>query len=278
VDPAARRRSRAWLARHHHDRSRFNILVNPGSGLEQKRWPCDHYLSVCLWLIRTFNALITVLGRGDEPETRWLRDALPRSHRRLLIGKSIEDVAAIMTQYDLLIGNDSGTSHLAAGLGLPTVTVFGLTSPGLWKPVGRKAVTVFNHTIDCTCSYEDAARCAAPICLTSITPRHVVDGILFVINRHIPRRLACLDRLSVSPHLQFARAKDGVTIMDGRTGHACRVDHGWKYVMRVLDCVRKTNSYRATLERFPDERHLLDFFLLHRVLRYGILPNISAAS
>lgn len=281
VDPAARKRARSWLERHRHDRTRFNILVNPGSGLPAKRWNVTSYAVICQWLIRTFDASITVLGRGDEPETRWLHDALPRSRRRLLVRKSIGDIAAIMTEYDLLIGNDSGTSHLAAGLGLPTVTVFGLTSPGLWKPVGRKAVTIFNHTIDCACGYEEAARCPDPVCLTSITPRHVVDGILFSINRHIPRhRLACLDRIYVSPTVRFDETSGGVMISDTVTNHACLVYRGWKYVMGVLQCVRDTASFHETLQRFPEDRGLLDLLLLHRVLRYGYSlrsPHVPAA-
>jgi ADP-heptose:LPS heptosyltransferase len=34
------------------------------------------------------------------------------------------------------IGNDSGVSHLAAYLGLPTVAVFGPSDPEMWRPIG----------------------------------------------------------------------------------------------------------------------------------------------
>ncbi len=35
------------------------------------------------------------------------------------------------------LGNDSGVTHLAAALGIPTVAIFGLTDPHLWGPVGQ---------------------------------------------------------------------------------------------------------------------------------------------
>ena len=33
-------------------------------------------------------------------------------------------------------GHDSGLSHLAGVLGLPTVAIFGTTDPGVWAPNG----------------------------------------------------------------------------------------------------------------------------------------------
>jgi ADP-heptose:LPS heptosyltransferase len=35
------------------------------------------------------------------------------------------------------IGNDAGTTHLAAAVGSPVVAIFGPTDPGLWAPRGR---------------------------------------------------------------------------------------------------------------------------------------------
>ena len=47
------------------------------------------------------------------------------------------------------IGNDSGMAHLAAGLGLPSVTLFGSTSPEQWAPRGNR-VMVLRDIRDCT--------------------------------------------------------------------------------------------------------------------------------
>jgi ADP-heptose:LPS heptosyltransferase len=49
-------------------------------------------------------------------------------------------LAAILSQCNLFIGNDSGITHLAAALGVPTVALFGPTDPYFWGPRGK---TVF---------------------------------------------------------------------------------------------------------------------------------------
>ena len=38
----------------------------------------------------------------------------------------------------LLVGGDSGGGHLAAALGVATVSVFGATSPARWRPLGKR--------------------------------------------------------------------------------------------------------------------------------------------
>ena len=55
-----------------------------------------------------------------------------------LCGKSddIKDTAAVMLQSDLVIGNDGGLQHIAAALGVPTVTIFLFTNIIKNRPLG----------------------------------------------------------------------------------------------------------------------------------------------
>ena len=47
---------------------------------------------------------------------------------------------------DLLVSNDSGPVHVAAGVGTPVVSIFTRNQPGInperWKPLGNKARVV----------------------------------------------------------------------------------------------------------------------------------------
>ena len=46
----------------------------------------------------------------------------------------------------LVISNDSGPAHIAAAVGVPTVSIFGRWQPGLnaerWRPLGKKVAVV----------------------------------------------------------------------------------------------------------------------------------------
>ena len=53
------------------------------------------------------------------------------------IGKTpLPLLAAVLARADLFVGNDGGLLHLAAALDVPTVSIWGPTSPGKWGPKG----------------------------------------------------------------------------------------------------------------------------------------------
>ncbi len=61
---------------------------------------------------------------------------------RCLTDLSLTQVVWLLSCSDGFIGNDSGITHLAAGLGVKTLAVFGPTNPAVYGPIGP-AVTVF---------------------------------------------------------------------------------------------------------------------------------------
>ena len=54
----------------------------------------------------------------------------------MIRGRSLADVARLFANACGVIANDSGIAHLAAGLGVPTVAIFGPTDPAVWRPRG----------------------------------------------------------------------------------------------------------------------------------------------
>ena len=51
-------------------------------------------------------------------------------------------LAARLQDAGRFYGNDSGVTHLAAALGVPTTAVFVTTDPGVWAPVGGHVTVV----------------------------------------------------------------------------------------------------------------------------------------
>ncbi len=56
----------------------------------------------------------------------------------VLQGCSLPEVAAVLSQCRGYVGNDSGVTHLAAAVGVPTVALFGPTDPAVWGPRSRR--------------------------------------------------------------------------------------------------------------------------------------------
>jgi ADP-heptose:LPS heptosyltransferase len=55
---------------------------------------------------------------------------------------SLRSLASFLRCLTLYVGNDTGTLHLAAGLGVPTVGLFGPTDPAIWAPLSPRGIAL----------------------------------------------------------------------------------------------------------------------------------------
>jgi ADP-heptose:LPS heptosyltransferase len=129
------------------------VLIHPGAGSKKKMWPITNFLQV--------EELLKADGYRPEyiigPADRFLRDALRMSSARQRVVHTPENLAALMALMKTAggyIGNDSGVSHLAAYLGLPTVAVFGPSDPAMWGPVGSAVCIVSPQKLKCDSKIE----------------------------------------------------------------------------------------------------------------------------
>jgi len=84
--------------------------------------------------------VLLLAGPADAERLRDLMSLLAAPPRlemlRLLISAPLLEVAQHLQQCRCYLGNDSGITHLAAMLGVPTVAIFGPSDPAVWRPVG----------------------------------------------------------------------------------------------------------------------------------------------
>jgi len=124
----------------------LQVVVHPGSGGLRKIWPLSRWRMLLHWLrerqeVRT----LLVLGPADERIRPFVRDVVASSGITMVEGLELPAFAALLSQADAYIGNDSGATHLAASMGTPSVAVFGPTDPAVWGPRGDH-VTVFKDS------------------------------------------------------------------------------------------------------------------------------------
>jgi ADP-heptose:LPS heptosyltransferase len=113
----------------------------------------------------------TMEERGSLHETA---AALPSASVETDLG--LAALASRLARASLAVGNDSGGVHLASALGVPTVSIFGSTSPVWTAPIGAASVCVSPSTLpDCgPCFRRSCPRAPSPPCLASIS----VDAVM----------------------------------------------------------------------------------------------------
>jgi len=120
------------------------LCIHPGSGSVRKNWPPERFLAVAEALHeRGGMAVRILLGPAEANQRAFWRE---RGGTRFDVRTDppLLDLFRSLAGAALYLGNDSGVTHLAASLGVPTVALFGPTDPGRWAPRGPRVRVLRN--------------------------------------------------------------------------------------------------------------------------------------
>jgi heptosyltransferase-3 len=116
------------------------VAIHPGSGGAQKCWPASHFAAVIERLWQQNRPVLLLEGPADTECVRNLLNLVPSppvpKMLKVLTNAPLLEVARLLQQCRCFLGNDSGITHLAAMLGVPTVAIFGPSDQAVWRPVG----------------------------------------------------------------------------------------------------------------------------------------------
>lgn len=117
--------------------TRKNIVFVIGSTWPSRNYPIEKFVDVANGL-----AQHCLVIWGNEEEHRAAQTMAQQSDFiDVLPALSLNDLKALMTRVDLVIGNDTGPTHFAWGLNIPSITLFGCT------PESRVYQTDINKTL-----------------------------------------------------------------------------------------------------------------------------------
>jgi ADP-heptose:LPS heptosyltransferase len=159
------------------------ICVHPGSNQPQKRWIPEKFAEVCSLLINKFRANIVFIGALEEKDlTNRIIQFLDKQCINLVGNITLGQLAAVLSESVLLIGNDSGPMHLAAAVGTPIVALFGGGEYTYWKPwTDKERAIIIRHMVPCApCSNLD---CQDNICMKNISVKEVSDAAISMFNK-----------------------------------------------------------------------------------------------
>jgi heptosyltransferase III len=128
------------------------VAIHPGSGSAQKCWPVSRFASVIQRLWERNQPVLLLAGPADTELVADLLQRLSPSPSqelfKLLLHAPLLEVAQHLLHCRCYLGNDSGITHLAAMLGIPTVAIFGPTDPVIWRPVGTSVKVIHERTLE----------------------------------------------------------------------------------------------------------------------------------
>jgi ADP-heptose:LPS heptosyltransferase len=159
------------------------IGLNTGAGpaFTHKAWTKEGFARLAAALVRETGGTVLLLG-GEREAERNREIERDSGGAATVIGgdQNLGQFAAMLSLLDLLVTGDTMALHLAVGLSVPTVALFGPTAAAEVDLFGRgeKVVT----TIDCAPCYR--SRCEKnPHCMDGISVERVLEASLRVLDK-----------------------------------------------------------------------------------------------
>ena len=150
-------------------------VVVPGSVWPTKRWPRERFREVAGRVASDLGLPVLLLGTPAEREL--CDDVLAGASGANLSGETtLGEAAALTARARLFVGNDSGPTHMAKALGVPSVSIFGPTDPGQFCFDGHE---LLYRDLSCSaCSFYGGKACPLKHwdCMTGIGADDVIDA------------------------------------------------------------------------------------------------------
>ncbi|MGD0251906.1 MAG: glycosyltransferase family 9 protein [Verrucomicrobiota bacterium] len=123
------------------------LALHPGSGSEKKNWPETKWTEFIVWLTGSTKLdLLLVGGEAEGGRLQRLAAAVPPERRQVAQSLPLPELARRLQSCAAFVGHDSGISHLAAALGLPSLVLWGDAREKVWRPQGERVVVLREMT------------------------------------------------------------------------------------------------------------------------------------
>jgi ADP-heptose:LPS heptosyltransferase len=152
------------------------FILNPGGNLDVKRWPYQKYTELAKFISQKYDSNIIITGISSESDIAAKIIEGSQGYAINMVGEtSIQELIELLRISKACVTNDTGTMHIAAMIGLPTIAIFGTRlHPSWWFPKGKNFIALF-CLLECSYCFKDY--CETKNCLNKIEVSHVMRAL-----------------------------------------------------------------------------------------------------
>ena len=148
------------------------VICHVASSQPKKEWPMAHWAALLGLSSAAGHRLVFTTAKGEREQGLMaeLSRLAPQAEILPLIAE-LPLFLAVLRRAALFISGDTGPLHFAAGLGVPTISLFGPSRAVQWAPIGDKQHSLTGGACACDGNFPDCR--SARHCLAEITPQQV---------------------------------------------------------------------------------------------------------
>ena len=137
------------------------LVFHPGAGSEQKTWPPACFAQLASRITENTNyRVVHILGPAETERFDTQTLSLLNSTSQVLADLDITQTSTLLHHARAFLGHDSGPTHLAAALSIPTLALFGPSNPTHWQPLAPSPQII--------CTTNQSQLCAESITVDSV--------------------------------------------------------------------------------------------------------------
>lgn len=156
------------------------VVLSPFTTRPQKHWVEERWKDLVSRIIKKMDLAVVLLG-GTGNEESALRIQPENEARAVnLVGKTtIQHAAAIIKHASLLVGVDTGLTHMGIALSVPTIALFGATRPYL-NTKGTSGRVLY-HPHECSPCHRNPTCDGEFPCMEAITTDEVMKNAMDIL-------------------------------------------------------------------------------------------------
>ena len=158
----------------------FFFFFCKGLKTDIEKWPVAYFAKLGDTIVEELGGTVVLTGSASEvPIVEKVSSLMNKPNINFAGKTNINELAALITCLRGFIAPDTGTGHISAVLGVPTVSIFALKSdfPNRWKPFGPKVAFVVPKSYICNQKKCIKEKCPRFTCYNGIDPKYVVSKL-----------------------------------------------------------------------------------------------------
>ena len=162
------------------DNRNKTVVIAPGASYPTKQWPQEKFAELAVRIYNDFNCNIVLALTEPDADFANLTAEIPAESKALFLDVDLVKLAAVFSESDLIVCNDSALGHLGSAVGTPVAAIFGPTHPTLgFAPRGYKDIVIQSDEYCRPCSKHGKKPCSRDeqYCFTLISVDLVIEQI-----------------------------------------------------------------------------------------------------
>jgi len=152
------------------------VLVHPAAAFETKQWPVDRFGELIQRLRKDGLRVVTTCGPGEAHHLEKLSQIVDEGVK-FVPPLSLARFVALASLCRVYVGNDTGTTHIAAALEKPIVVVFGSSDSTVWYPWGVDFELVKSDLPCIPCPGYSCSQYDEPVCIQTVPVDRVYAAV-----------------------------------------------------------------------------------------------------